>query len=68
MPIKKLCIVKPSVLCLSGSISPTKALNGSMEILIEASIIQSIPTAIIKEGELGIISKAIDAIIAPTIK
>ena len=68
MPIKKLCMVNPSVLWRSGSISPTKALKGSIEILIDASIIHSIPTAIQRDGELGIKIRAIDAIMAPSIK
>jgi len=62
---KKLCIENPMVLCSDGSISPTKALKGSMEIFIEASIIHSIPAAIQRTGEFGIISKASEARIAP---
>ncbi len=68
MPIKKLCMVNPRVRCRSGSISPTKALKGSMDILMEASIIHSMPTAIHRAGELGISISAIDASMAPVRK
>ena len=54
VPIKKLCVAKPVVRCSEGSMSPTKALKGSIEILIDASIIHSIPAAIHNTGEFGI--------------
>jgi len=66
--MKKLCIAKPAVLCSEGSISPTKALNGSIEIFIDASIIHNIPAAIHSLGELGIAIIASEAKIAPTKK
>jgi hypothetical protein len=48
--------------------SPTNARKGSMLILIEASIIHSIPTANQSEGEFGIMQRAIVAKIAPIAK
>jgi hypothetical protein len=54
--------------CSEGSISPTKALNGSIEILIDASIIHNIPAAIQRAGEFGMKIIAIDASKAPTKK
>ena len=57
-PMKKLCIAKPLVRCSSGSISATNARNGSMLIFIDASNIQSIPAAIHREEEFGIIIRA----------
>src|SRR5690554_1193301 len=68
VPIKKLCMAKPEVRCSLGNISPTKALNGSIEILMEASIIQSIPAATQSTGEFGITNNASEAKIAPTKK
>ena len=44
-PMKKLCIAKPMPRCSSGSLSATKARNGSIEMLIEASSTQSRPAA-----------------------
>jgi len=37
-PIKIVCTLKPRVPCLFGSISPTRARNGSIEMLKETSI------------------------------
>ena len=67
-PIKNDCVAKPVVCCSAGSMSPTKARKGSMLILMLASIIQSIPPAIQSAGELGIMSMASDAMMAPTRK
>jgi len=61
-------LAKPVVRWSDGNISPTKALNGSIEILIEASIIQSVPAAIQRTGEFGIKIKAREARIAPVRK
>ena len=55
--MKKLCMAKPVVLCSDGSMSPTNALKGSIEIFIDASMIQSIPAAIQSTGEFGIIRR-----------
>ena len=68
IPIKKLCIAKPFVRWCSGKLSPTNALNGSIETLIEASIINNIPAANHSTGEFGITNNASDARIAPTKK
>ena len=68
IPIKKLCIENPTVRCSDGSISPTNALKGSIEIFIDASIIHSIPAATQRVGEFGIKIIAIDASKAPTKK
>ena len=68
MPMKNVCIAKPDVRCRSGNMSPTNARNGSMETLMLASMIQSIPAAIQSTGEFGITNRASDARIAPTRK
>ena len=68
VPMKKLCIEKPIVLCSFGSISPTKARKGSIEMFMEASIIHNIPAATQSRGELGINIIAVEARIAPTRK
>ena len=68
VPIKKLCIANPVVLCFEGRLSPTKARNGSIEILIDASMIHNIPAANQSVGELGMISKDKEARIAPARK
>src|SRR5688500_12075701 len=65
MPMKKLCKAKPRVRWEGGSLSPTKARKGSMLTLMEASMIQSTPTAIHSVEEFGIISSAMDAKMAP---
>ena len=61
-------MANPIVRWFSGKLSPTKARKGSIETLIEASIIQSIPAAIHKVGELGMKNKAAEAKIAPARK
>ena len=53
VPMRKLCIAKPVVRCSEGRLSPTKARNGSMEMLMEASMIHSMPAATQRVGELG---------------
>ena len=49
MPMNSLCITKPVRRCASVSLSATKARNGSIEMLIDASSIQSRPAAIQSE-------------------
>ena len=66
--MKKLCIANQSVLCFSGRLSQTKARKGSIEILIEESIIHKVPIAIHNVGELGITINAPADKIAPTKK
>ena len=61
-------MAKPFVRWLLGSMSPTNARKGSIEILMDASMIQSIPAANHQKGELGMISSAIEASMAPTKK
>ena len=61
-------MANPLVRCSSGRLSPTKARNGSIETLMEASKIQSIPAATHNTGELGMTNKANEAKIAPTKK
>jgi hypothetical protein len=75
MPIKNVCIAKPDVRWLSGQLSATNALNGSMDILNEASIIITIPAPIHNTGntevskpELGNTTNAMEDKIAPTKK
>ena len=68
VPMKKLCIAKPVVRCSEGRLSPTKARNGSIEMLMEASMIHSIPAATHRVGELGMITRAREARMAPTRK
>ena len=68
MPMKKVCIAKPLVRCFSGRLSPTKARNGSMDTLMLASMIQSMPAATQSTGEFGITNRASEASIAPTRK
>jgi hypothetical protein len=60
--LKKLCMANPWYVVFPG-LSPTKARNGSIETLMEASIIHSIPAN--KTGELSIINNAAEAKIAP---
>ncbi len=66
--MKKLCAANPVVRCLSGSISPTNALNGSIEILIDASSNHNSKAAIHKIQALGKTKRANEAKIAPIIK
>ena len=61
-------MAKPVVRCRWGSMSPTNARNGSMEILIEASMIHSMPAAIHRVGELGMKNRATVVHTAPTRK
>ena len=65
VPMKKLWVANPVTRCADGRLSPTKARNGSMEMLIEASMIQSMPAAIQSAGELGMATSASDARMAP---
>jgi hypothetical protein len=65
VPMKKLCMAKPVVRCSEGRLSPTKARNGSIEMLMEASMIQSMPAATQSAGEFGIAIRASEAKIAP---
>jgi len=65
VPMKKLCIAKPVVRCDEGRLSPTNARNGSIEMLMDASMIHSIPAATHSAGEFGITSSASEAAIAP---
>jgi hypothetical protein len=46
-------------------LSPTQARNGSIEILMEASMIQRMPAAIHSDGELGMSTSAREAMMAP---
>ena len=69
------CMEKPNVRCSDGSKSATKARKGSMVMLIEASIIISMPAPTNIDGaietniaELGINTKAMAVSIAPTRK
>ncbi len=52
-PMKMLCMANPLVRWSSGSISATKARNGSMLMLMDASRIQSSPAAIHSTDEFG---------------
>ena len=64
-PIKKVCIAKPEVCCAGSSLSPTKARNGSIDTLIDASMIHSANTAIQMLVELGMANMARVARMAP---
>ena len=68
VPMKKLCMARPVVRCSEGRLSPTKARKGSIEMLMEASMIQSMPAATQRVGELGIRTRAMEARTAPTRK
>src|SRR3954466_8234523 len=67
-PIKKLCIAKPLVRWLSGNLSATNALKGSIAILPEVSSIHNKPAAIQSEPLFGIRNKQIVLNKAPTKK
>ena len=67
-PMKKLCMAKPVGRWRAGNWSPTKARNGSIEMLIDASRIHSVPAAIHSAGELGITKSASVVTIAPARK
>ena len=68
VPIRKLCMANPVARCSEGRLSPTNARNGSMVMLIEASMIQSTPAATQSDGEFGIATSAREARIAPARK
>ncbi len=61
-------MAKPRVHCSSGSMSATKARNGSMLTLMEASSIQSRPAAIQSAVALGIRRRASELRMAPVRK
>ena len=65
VPMKKLCMAKPVVRCSDGRLSPTKARNGSIEMLMEASMIHSMPAATHRAGEFGMATRASEARTAP---
>src|SRR5438067_6092924 len=67
-PMKKLCIAKPRVRSDGGSRSATKARNGSIEMLMEASRIQRSPAAIQRLPDIGIAMSAQELRMAPTRK
>ncbi len=58
-------MANPVVRCSEGRLSPTKARNGSMEMLIEASMIHSMPAATHSAGEFGMAIRASEARMAP---
>ena len=68
MPMNSDCMTKPAVRCDVFSLSATKARNGSIEMLIEASSTQSRLAAIQSELDVGMTNRAIDARIAPVRK
>ena len=68
VPMRKLCIAKPVVRWEDGRLSPTKARNGSIEMLIDASMIHNIPAATQSAGEFGIANSAMEARTAPSRK
>jgi hypothetical protein len=65
VPMKKLCMANPMVRCSEGRLSPTKARKGSMEMLMEASMIHSMPAATHRVGEFGMAIRAREARTAP---
>src|SRR3954463_15472575 len=67
-PMKKVCIAKPEVCWDASSLSPTKARNGSIDTLIDASMIHSAITAIQTAVEFGIRNMAMVASAAPAKK
>ncbi len=66
--MKNVCVAKPVVLCEGGNLSPTKALKGSIEILIEASSTHNNNAAIQSTLACGIKNNATDESTAPTKK
>ena len=58
-------MAKPNERCFSFKLSATKALNGSMVILILESKIHKTPAAIHTVGELGITNNNAELKIAP---
>ena len=67
-PMKNDCITKPAVRWLTSSLSATKARNGSMEMLIDASRIQSSVAAIQRLLDVGMKKSATEASTAPVRK
>ncbi len=67
-PMKSDCITKPAVRWPASSLSATKARNGSMLTLMDASRIQSSPAAIHSALEVGMKKSATTARMAPTRK
>ena len=67
-PIIRPCIIKPLFTWLSGSLSTTKALKGSILTLPKTSSTQSKPAAIHNALLCGIMSNAIELKIAPNKK
>jgi hypothetical protein len=63
--MRKLCMANPVVRCAEGRLSPTKARNGSIEMLMEASMIHSMPAATHRTGEFGMTTRASEARMAP---
>ena len=68
MPMNSDCMTKPFVRCDVSSLSATKARNGSIDMLIEASSTQSRLAAIQREVDVGMTNRAIEARIAPVRK
>ncbi len=66
--MKNDCITNPAVRWDTSSLSATKARNGSIEMLIEASSIQRRPAAIHSALDVGIRKSAIEARMAPVRK
>ena len=64
-PIKKVYAAKPAVRCESGSLSPTKARNGSMDILMDASNTHNNVAAIHNTPDCGIKNNAMAENTAP---
>ena len=67
-PMKNDCITKPAVRWLGLSLSATKARKGSIEMLMEASRIQSRLAAIHSVLDVGMTKSAIEARTAPVRK
>ena len=67
-PMKNDCITNPVVRWDTASLSATNARNGSIEMLMDASSIQSSVAAIHSALEVGMTNSAIDASTAPVRK
>ncbi len=65
IPMKNDCITNPAVRCEGTSLSATKARNGSIETLMEASRIHNRPAAIHSALDVGMKKRATDEKIAP---
>jgi len=63
-----LCITNPAVRWDTASLSATNARNGSIEMLMDASRIQSSVAAIHSALDVGMTNSAIDARMAPVRK